>query len=120
MRQCTYCKCEGHTNCNCAKLLAKRVKARASDDSKSKTLLDLSDARASNGQSGVSTASRWASLPKKHWKRWNERQKPWMQALKEKQSWNVEKKLREIAALETRLAEGETLEDLHQKKIDKK
>ena len=38
----------------------------------------------------------------------------------EKQSWKVEKKLREIAALEARLAEGKTLEDLQQKKVDKK
>ena len=119
MRQCTYCKCEGHTNRNCAKLLAKRAKARASDDSKSET------SEASNGQSGVSTASTWASSPpkKQQWKRWTEPQKPRMQALtedEEKQARKVEKKLREIAALEARLAEGETLEDLQQKKVDKK
>ncbi|CAL1159590.1 unnamed protein product [Cladocopium goreaui] len=118
LRHCTYCKCEGHTNRNCAKLLAKRAKARASDDSKSET------SEASNGQSGVSTASTWASSPpKKHWKQWTEPQKRWMQALtedEEKQARKVEKKLREIAALEARLAEGETLEDLQQKKVDKK
>ena len=118
MRHCTYCKCEGHTNRNCAKLLAKRAKARASDDSKSET------SEASNGQSGVSTASTWASSPpKKHWKQWTEPQKRWMQALtedEEKQARKVEKKLREITALEARLAEGETLEDLQQKKVDKK
>ena len=38
----------------------------------------------------------------------------------EKQARKVEKKLREIAALEARLAEGKTLEDLQQKKVDKK
>ena len=119
MRQCTYCKCEDHTNRTCPKLLAKRAKARASDDSKSET------SEASNGQSGVSTASTWASSPpkKQHWKRWTEPQKPRMQALtedEEKQARKVEKKLREIAALEARLAEGETLEDLQQKKVDKK
>ena len=44
-----------------------------------------------------------------------------MQALtdEEKQARKVEK-LREIAALEARLAKGETLEDLQQKKVDKK
>ena len=118
LRHCTYCKCEGHTNRNCAKLLAKRAKARASEDSKSEAASE-----ASSGQS-VSTASTWASSPpKKHWKQWTEPQKRWMQALtedEEKQARKVEKKLREIAALEARLAEGETLEDLQQKKVDKK
>ena len=114
----TCCKCDFHTNRNCPKLLAKRAKARASDDSKSEAASE-----ASSGQS-VSTASTWASSPpKKHWKQWTEPQKRWMQALtedEEKQARKVEKKLREIAALEARLAEGETLEDLQQKKVDKK
>ena len=46
-----------------------------------------------------------------------------MQALtadEEKQARKVEKKLREIAALEARLAEGETLQYLQKKKVDKK
>ena len=85
----------------------KRAKARASDDSKSEAASE-----ASNGQS-VSTASTWASSPpKKHWKQWTEPQKRWMQALtadEEKQARKVEKKLREIAALEARLAEGGNL-----------
>ena len=45
--------------------------------------------------------------------------KPWLKMKKNRHA-RSRKKLREIAALEARLAEGETLEDLQQKKVDKK
>lgn len=102
------------------------------DDSKTET--------ASNGQSDVSTASTAAPVPKKqqHWKwstKWStqwstqwstESSKTWKPRVpaltedEERKARKMEKKLREIAALEDRLAAGENLDVLQQKKVESK
>eukprot|EP00438_Fugacium_kawagutii_P006170 Skav207458 [mRNA] locus=scaffold3545:163290:163844:+ [translate_table: standard] len=112
LRQCTYCKSEGHTKLDCPKLARKRLQAskpQVSDESKSET------SEGSNLQSVVSTASTWATRSRK--------QKPLKPALteeQEKEARKMEKKLREIAALETRLAAGEPLDALQEQKLENK
>eukprot|EP00438_Fugacium_kawagutii_P014726 Skav202450 [mRNA] locus=scaffold149:64711:65259:+ [translate_table: standard] len=110
LRQCTYCKSEGHTKLDCPKLARKRLQAskpQVSDDSKSET------SEGSNRQSAGSTASTWATAPRKPCK-------PALTEEQEKEAKKMEKKLREIAALEARLAAGEPLDALQQQKLENK
>lgn len=131
LRQCAYCKLEGHTKLNCPTRPVRRSQVPSGlskpkgDDSKSET--------ASNGQSDVSTASTAAPVPKKqqqHWKwstQWStESSKTWKPRVpaltedEERKARKMEKKLREIAALEDRLVAGENLDVLQQKKVESK
>ena len=135
-RTCAYCKLDGHTIQNCPKKLERRerrARQLAWDDSKSET------SQASNGPS-VSTAStaavseenqKWSKEWSKEWSKdwWNQRsswskkwkpQKPAFTEDEEKELKKMEKKLREIAALEDRLAAGEVLDKLQKEKVENK
>ena len=107
---CAYCKEEGHTKFACEKKL-KADKARAArmakrnDDTKSETS-EISTAVSSN-------SARRNTKPQRP-------QRGVLTESEEREARKIEKKLREIAALEDRLASGSPLDVLQEKKLDRK
>eukprot|EP00933_Yihiella_yeosuensis_P004699 TRINITY_DN109094_c0_g1_i1.p1 TRINITY_DN109094_c0_g1~~TRINITY_DN109094_c0_g1_i1.p1 ORF type:complete len:176 (+),score=46.40 TRINITY_DN109094_c0_g1_i1:80-607(+) len=120
-QQCSHCQKMGHSEDNCKfKLLAKRAAAtakteidraawkerRAARQQRWEQCAEADDAKSEVSVSTLSTAATWTPGT--------------LSADEEREARKIEKKLREIAALESRLANGDHLEKLQMEKLGTK
>ena len=126
--QCKYCKELGHRVSVCPRLqekekkLTERLQKREMEREDSRSVASVSTATATTASAtsvgSADTDSKWTW---KEWKEWQAR--PRVKFLTEEESREarkLEKKLREIAALEQKSAEGSRLDVLQQKKLENK
>ena len=114
---CVYCKTEGHTRQTCEKKLQ-------ADKARLARLAKAERAKNDDGKSESSETSTTATWS--NWSNWSgygntkPRRTPVLTEEEEREVRKVEKKLREIAALEDKRAAGEELDVLQLEKLDRK
>ena len=129
--QCKYCKELGHRVSACPRLqekekqLTARLEKREREREDSRSVASVSTATATTVSAtslgSADTDSKWTSKEWKEWQEWQAR--PRVKFLSEEESCEarkLEKKLREIGALEQKSAEGACLDVLQQKKLETK